>query len=65
MKDNFVAKNSQRSGSGFHSDRSKPEPDHTEITVHCLTCGEYVDIEEYEYECPMCGSKAIVEVGGL
>ena len=65
MKNNFTAKHAQRSGSGYHSDKSKPEADHTEITVLCIHCGVYSDIEECDYECPVCGSNEILEIGGL
>lgn len=65
MKNNFVAKHAQRSGSGFHEDKSKPDKDSSDLTVYCLTCHEYSDILFVEYECPLCGSKLIKEIGGL
>lgn len=36
-----------------------------DLTVKCLTCHEYSDINENEYHCPHCGSHHIVEIGGL
>jgi len=65
MKNNFVAKHAQRSGAGFHSDPSKPRLDDNLITIKCLSCGNFSDIEDHELDCPECGSKAIVEIGGL
>ncbi len=66
MKNNFVAKNAQRSGHGYHSDKSKPDVNDDDIiTVRCLTCGEYSDILDHEIECPACGALEIIEIGGL
>lgn len=65
MNNNFAAKHAQRSGSGYHSDKSRPEQDDSCVTVRCLTCGEYSDILHHELECPECGAAEIIEIGGL
>ena len=65
MKNNFVAKHAQKTGSGFHTEEFKPEQDDSFLTVLCRTCGQYSDIDENEYQCPQCDSKNVVEVGGL
>lgn len=65
MRNNFVAKHAQKSGSGFHEDTNKPENDESYITVRCITCGTYTDIDVDEYHCPECDSINIIEIGGL
>jgi len=65
MKNNFVAKHAQTSGAGFHTEKSKPDLIDDTITVKCLTCCKYVDINHNEMRCPLCGSSNIIEIGGL
>lgn len=65
MKNNFIAKHAQRSGSGFHSETSKPVNAPDGFCVKCLTCDAYSDIDMSEYNCPACGSTKIIEIGGL
>lgn len=64
MKNNFVAKNAQISGSGFHSEKRKPEVSAYDLTVRCGTCDTYSEIDKSELECPVCGSSTIIKIGG-
>ena len=63
MKNNFVAKHAQRSGAGFHKEKSKPEPFYKEEVYKCSDCNGLSTVyTEDELICEHCESNSLTPV---